>query len=1004
MIQVLQINLNGCQAAQNLALQVARERSADVILVSEQYRNLERNWYSDTTSRAAIYVTDNNRWAIDDVGQGRGWTRIRTKGIRFYSCYFSPNITIDQFAEELGNLGEDILSAMGPIVVAGDFNAQSAEWGSRTTNIRGTMLSEAVSSWHLITANIGRKPTFAARGTTSILDVTFADETTIGRLRNWHVIDDYSHSDHSYVAFEVLTDTRQIPTRQRDRWCVRKLDGTKLRAAFDEHHERFAITGAPNSPLGAEEATRRLQRMLREGCYASMPRCRGEGRQKPKPVYWWNAGIADLRKRCLRAKRLVQRHKHRDRDEVEVWKDLRKQLRVAINDAKANCWNDLCESVNRDPWGLPYRLVRQKLRGRREDPFLEDPANVAEVIRALFPDHREGDLEHSIDRQGYADAPVPDLEPDELFTQAELAQAVKRLKPGKAPGMDGVPNEVLKVLATKYPQIVLETFNACLREGYFHSTWKRQMLILIPKEGKPAGHPSSYRPICLLDAAGKLMERLILQKITPYLEEGENALTGNQYGFRRKRSAIGAVSYVVDRIRGAWRGSVKASRHAMLVTLDVRNAFNSAHRGAILHALRRRFSLPEHLVRIVKAYLQGRKLHYHGLSGEDVVKLLSAGVPQGSVLGPTLWNILYDGLLRLTLPDGAELVAFADDIALLVLGKCIQSIEIIAAEALRRVLRWMDRSLLQLAVEKTEAVLFTRKRALPTPKLVIGGFRVPFKGSLKYLGVNLDAKLIFHQHIVSSSAKAAKTGEQLARLMPNVGGPKPARRKLYSAVVHSILLYGAPVWASCLEVERRRKIPAAVQRKCALAITSAYRTTSRDAVLVLAGIPPIELQAAERQSVFRGVARAEARAQTRSAWQRQWETSTKGRWTYRIVGGLSPWCDRKHGELTFHLTQLLTGHGCFGSYLHRIGKEASPKCHHCAEAHDDVEHTVFACPAWQDQRLALEDSLGGIQLTPEAMVPTMLRDTSCWQAWEGFARSIMSTKEEAERLRQRQPP
>ena len=98
-----------------------------------------------------------------------------------------------------------------------------------------------------------------------------------------------------------------------------------------------------------------------------------------------------------------------------------------------------------------------------------------------------------------------------LFTLEELKRAGGRLKANTAPGIDGVPYEILKEVIKVYPEILLEALNSCLREGRFFVDWKKQRLVLLRKGNKPLGVvASSYRPICLLDTMRQLLEELIL--------------------------------------------------------------------------------------------------------------------------------------------------------------------------------------------------------------------------------------------------------------------------------------------------------------------------------------------------------------------------------------------------------------------------------------------------------------------------------------------------------------
>ncbi|XP_045454213.1 uncharacterized protein LOC123663589 [Melitaea cinxia] len=87
---------------------------------------------------------------------------------------------------------------------------------------------------------------------------------------------------------------------------------------------------------------------------------------------------------------------------------------------------------------------------------------------------------------------------------------------------------------------------------------------------------------------------------------------------------------------------------------------------------------------------------------------------------------------------------------------------------------------------------------------------------------------------------------------------------------------------------------------------------------------------------------------------------------------LSRWVQRRHGVLTFRLTQVLTGHGCFGKYLHQIARrEATPACHECGAPIDTARHTLEECAAWDPQRRALVAVIGG-DLALSSVVRSML--------------------------------
>ncbi|XP_063372205.1 uncharacterized protein LOC134660398 [Cydia amplana] len=116
---------------------------------------------------------------------------------------------------------------------------------------------------------------------------------------------------------------------------------------------------------------------------------------------------------------------------------------------------------------------------------------------------------------------------------------------------------------------------------------------------------------------------------------------------------------------------------------------------------------------------------------------------------------------------------------------------------------------------------------------------------------------------------------------------------------------------------------------------------------------------------------------------------------------LKEWVERKHGAPSFHLTQLLTGHGCFGWYLcERLGREPRTACHHCnGGAVETAQHTREECPAWAEPRAALSAAVGG-DLSLPALIRRMLSSEEVWAAVATFSVTVLTQKEAAERMRE----
>lgn len=153
-----------------------------------------------------------------------------------------------------------------------------------------------------------------------------------------------------------------------------------------------------------------------------------------------------------------------------------------------------------------------------------------EIARKLFP---EGTI------QSWEEIEVTQ-DDIQLFTENELIGAVNKLKLRKAPSPDKITNEMIQVIVKEYPNHFLKVMNKLIRNGRFPEIWKRATLALIEKPKKNKQTETKYRPICLLDGMGKVMEYMIASRIIHELEAGHE-LSENQYGFRKSRSTVDAM-------------------------------------------------------------------------------------------------------------------------------------------------------------------------------------------------------------------------------------------------------------------------------------------------------------------------------------------------------------------------------------------------------------------------------------------------------------------------------
>ena len=199
---------------------------------------------------------------------------------------------------------------------------------------------------------------------------------------------------------------------------------------------------------------------------------------------------------------------------------------------------------------------------------------------------------------------------------------------------------------------------------------------------------------------------------------------------------------------------------------------------------------------------------------------MTAGVPQGSVLGPLLWNIFYDEVLRM--------VGYADDLAVIVIGKSKEDLRERTEEALRLVGAWMGDNGLSIAPDKSEPVLLVGRRTIREMSVCMEGRMIETREAVRYLGVEFQRNLRVAEQVERVVLKAKMVVGALGRLLPNVGGPRASKRRALGSVVHGIL-YGAEVWIDGYLIQKYRQMLLGFQRNMLLRVCCAYRTVSGEA-------------------------------------------------------------------------------------------------------------------------------------------------------------------------------
>lgn len=937
------------------------------------------------------------------------------------SIYFQYRYKVDYGIDRLEIILESLRGK--PVIIAADVNAVSPLWDPICArryrfdrrNARGRKIEDFVATWGLVVLNKTTElPTYRGNvpGAESYIDVTFATPEAAALVSEWRVLDDVTSSDHRAVEI-VLNWAMDGPlVVERDgRFEVRRADW----GVFDDALVREAGSGplaASDVELSAEELAAEMQRCILAACEKSIPRKQWKARAVPG----WTPEVVAKKKNAYKARRMLQRTRDPIEREARVaeYRRVNRDYKQTLKSSRLASWRDFVTKVgNENPWGVPYKSALNRLR--REVPLstvklgagsTSDWSETARVmLAALSPDDDRSldDEEHvrvrelcRIPENRDETAPVGEL---------ELIRSICRMKNGKSPGLDGIEVEVLKRAARVAPGLLLRVYNACFKENIFPTIWKTgSMRVILKGDDKDKMDPKSYRPICLLPIAGKVLERLALNRLSPVLAVGPR-VASRQFGFRAGRGTDDAINEVVRAVENA------ESRYVLAIAFDISGAFDNLWWPSVLHELSLR-ECPSSLYELVRSYLSDRKVAIVEKHA-SVEKVVTKGCPQGSVLGPSLWNLVFDGLIK-SLEDAEDCTpfAYADDILGLVFGNSRRELEARAARVTGQVNLWCRSRKLSLSIAKTQMTLL-KGNLKRQPAIRFNEKTIVATADMKYLGVWLSNKLAIRTHVADTSAKATKLYSRLARLAKaNWGlGPK-ARLILYKGLAIPILTYGAIGWADRINSVNIRPLRTA-QRWALLATTGAYRTTSNHALCVLAGQMPIDLAALERFYAFkirRGVSFAidgevfapEERDCLKSSrlrgammrrWQERWVEGPQGRLTAEYFPNV---CDRismNWLELDHYVTQFLTGHGDFKAKLTELGLADEPNCP-CGRL-DTAHHVLFACPRYAEERgdLVLGCRESGADWPVE---PARLVQKDLFKIFKVFARAALTKKRSEE--------
>lgn len=714
--------------------------------------------------------------------------------IFIYAAYVSPGVAAAFRPADL----DPLLDSADSVIIGGDLNAKHQSWNSRRPTPRGTQLRTHLDQRRDTTVEAPVTPTYyppQVNMLSDVLDIFLLKDVNFQVECN--AVDDLS-SDHVPVLLTVNANAAVLEPRTTS---TMRTDWRK----YNEHLQDLLVEPQRAETTDAlDRQVAEIHATLTEALEAATRPCNATTTRSALPAH-----ILAAIQRKKRLRRIWQRARHPiTRAMFNRQCNVVKRL---LYDYRSETWDAYLTSLDTtdgSAWKLAKILRSEKhtnrpLHGQQGMVYsAQDKAEAfADTMEEQFRTHPNIYDEDHIEEveeelnEFFAAAPGDQVEP---FTLDEVTEAVKRSRPRKAPGLDRVSNKAIQYAPPHILLVLLSVFNSALRLCHFPSTWKSAKIVLFPKPGKDRLFPQNYRPISLLPTISKIFERLFLSRVSPLLD---GYIRPEQFGFRRGHSTTQQLVRVVNMLVD----NANMNLCSTGVLLDVSKAFDKVWHEGLLYKLAMS-PLPPAAVHLLRSYLRGRSFQISVDGALSTERAVEAGVPQGSVLGPTLYLVYTNDMP--TAP-GVTLSLYADDAMFL----CRSARPELARNTMQRQMQllepWLEKWRIAVNTDKSVAVLFRKRRRMPRaqPQPVhLNGDDIEWKDKTKYLGVTLDSKLNFAPH---AKKKLAEAKQIMGMLNPMLGRrstlPVRTRTTLFLLIVRSVIMYASTAWWAICAASHKKK-------------------------------------------------------------------------------------------------------------------------------------------------------------------------------------------------------
>lgn len=712
--------------------------------------------------------------------------RLHGRQITVCSLYIQPSYNLT--ANDLNQLCNQLPR---PFILMGDFNSHNRLWGSTNEDRWGRLVSDTIDQYDLVILNDGSPTFLSTSGRMTHIDLTLASQD-ISAIWSWRVEEDSRGSDHFPITL-INNQNSPIQTR-RPKFIEEKADWE----SFQNDVQLFSI----NLDQPVSDIVGKMNDKIMNSASRNIPKTSENPTRKLVP--WWSKEIAEARKKRKSALRVFKRHP--TRENLIAFRICRGKAKYLTKKGKKESWDDFRRNIgpsisSRDLWRqircLTHtnpQLTVSKIRVNGTDVI--EPVEIANTLGESFAANSATSNYNAslVLRKSYFEANVQlndnagDCDLNCTFNNFELCSSINGK--GKSAGPNGITYGMIKHLNPGDKKQLLMIFNRIWTTRTFPKQWRLSNVVPIPKKSSSI-LAAEFRPISLTNVDCKVMERMVNNRLVWYLEKN-GKLSTHQYGFRRNRSTMDNMQVLEDAVLRAFN----QKSHITCIFLDLEKAYERVWRYRILKQLLD-WGVEGNIIHFIWNFLNERefKVIIGNTQSENFVQ--ENGVPQGSILSVTLFLVAIDSIKNIFHGSPVQFMLYADDLTIYIEDTVVMNQTRYLQIMFNRLTRWATECGFKFSERKTTLMHFCKKPSCPPINITMNGTTLLQSTSQTFLGLKIDKKWTWTQHITDLKINCKKNMNAMKCLK---GIHKGSSRETLLCVLRSLIVsklnYGCQFYGS----------------------------------------------------------------------------------------------------------------------------------------------------------------------------------------------------------------